>query len=208
MTKKYELTENVRTVAMEDLYQIKALQDFGDVKAGDLGGYVKSEDNLSQRGNCWIYPNAFVYDTAKVSGTSTIKDGAHICGNAKIENSQISGVDTIICDDALIIDSTVKNGWIHNDSHISNSVINDSEIQGNAIVVDGYIRKNSDILNINNPKITFHRYKDGGIVVTYEACGIYKMPLSKFESGFDGNGELIACAELARKLLIEEKNGD
>ena len=32
MTKKYELTQNTFTVAMEDLYQIKALQDFGDVK--------------------------------------------------------------------------------------------------------------------------------------------------------------------------------
>lgn len=62
------------------LYRIQALRDFGDVKAGDLGGYIESEDNLSHCGNCWIYKepdecepnivygNAHVYDDAKVDG--------------------------------------------------------------------------------------------------------------------------------------------
>ena len=42
------------------LCRIKALKDFGDVKAGDLGGYIEDYKNLSHDGNCWIYDNAKV----------------------------------------------------------------------------------------------------------------------------------------------------
>jgi hypothetical protein len=51
---KYELTENSIKVGYMTLYQIRALKDFGDVKAGDLGGYIEQESNLSQDGECWI----------------------------------------------------------------------------------------------------------------------------------------------------------
>lgn len=51
---KYELTENSIKVGYMTLYQIRALKDFGDVKAGDLGGYIEQESNLSQDGDCWI----------------------------------------------------------------------------------------------------------------------------------------------------------
>jgi hypothetical protein len=39
---KYKLIKQKDT----HLYRIEALKDFGDVKKGDLGGYVQSEDNL------------------------------------------------------------------------------------------------------------------------------------------------------------------
>lgn len=57
--KKYTLIGTGKYISVDDyskkdyfVYQIKALKDFNDVKAGDLGGYVASEDNLSQEGNC------------------------------------------------------------------------------------------------------------------------------------------------------------
>ena len=53
--KKYELTEEAIVVDGHKLHRIRALKDFADVKAGDLGGYVESEDNLSHEGNCWVY---------------------------------------------------------------------------------------------------------------------------------------------------------
>jgi len=40
------------------LYRIRALKDFGDVKKGDIGGYIQSKSNLSQEGNVWIYDAA------------------------------------------------------------------------------------------------------------------------------------------------------
>lgn len=60
------------------MYRIIALKDFADVKKGDIGGFIKSENNLSQEGNCWIYDNAEIYghayvgDNAEVVGFSLI----------------------------------------------------------------------------------------------------------------------------------------
>ncbi|MBB4077294.1 hypothetical protein GGR08_001625, partial [Bartonella fuyuanensis] len=31
----------------------QALKDFDDIKAGDLGGFIEKEVNLSHDGNCW-----------------------------------------------------------------------------------------------------------------------------------------------------------
>ena len=63
---KYELTEETIKVEGVTLYRIKALKDFGNVKKGDLGGFVQSEMNLSHYGNCWIYNDAKVYGLVRV----------------------------------------------------------------------------------------------------------------------------------------------
>ncbi len=45
------------TKQITNLYHIKALKDFDDVKAGTIGG-IEKETNLSHEGNCWIYNDA------------------------------------------------------------------------------------------------------------------------------------------------------
>ncbi|WP_412058013.1 hypothetical protein [Bartonella sp. DGB2] len=60
MEKKYELTQETREVNERTLYRIRALRDFGNVKAGDKGGFVENERNLSHRGDCWVNDNACV----------------------------------------------------------------------------------------------------------------------------------------------------
>lgn len=72
MEKKYELTEESIQVFGKTLYRIRALRDFGDVKAGNIGGYIEKEDNLSQLGNAWVYGNARVYGDARVSDKYSI----------------------------------------------------------------------------------------------------------------------------------------
>ena len=66
--KKYELTDETIEVYGTALHRIKALKDFGNVKKGELGGYVESEHNLSQEGNCWVCGNAKVCGNAEVYG--------------------------------------------------------------------------------------------------------------------------------------------
>lgn len=68
MAKKYELTSETTLLqnGITMLHRIKAIRDFDDVKAGDLGGWVESEDNLSHDDNCWIYKDATVYGDAYV----------------------------------------------------------------------------------------------------------------------------------------------
>lgn len=80
--KKYELTDETIEVYGTALHRIKALKDFGNVKKGELGGYVESERNLSQEGNCWVCDNARVYSNAKVFGNAEVCGNAEVFGNA------------------------------------------------------------------------------------------------------------------------------
>lgn len=56
--KKYELTTECKEFLGRKLYRIKALTSFSDVEEGDLGGWIEKEENLSQKGNAWVYGNA------------------------------------------------------------------------------------------------------------------------------------------------------
>lgn len=62
--KKFELTTDRIEENGTALYRIKALIDFGDVKASDLGGYVEKEENLSQSGNARVSGNAWICSNA------------------------------------------------------------------------------------------------------------------------------------------------
>ena len=81
---KYELIEQEDT----HLYRIKALKDFGNVKAGDLGGYVESKKNLSQEGDAWVSGNARVYDNARVFGNAWVSGNARVSGTAKLTGEE------------------------------------------------------------------------------------------------------------------------
>ena len=75
--KKFELTaECVTNIFGKKLFRIKALVAFGDVKEGELGGFIEKESNLANDGNAWVYGNARVYGDARVYGN------AQVCGNA------------------------------------------------------------------------------------------------------------------------------
>jgi hypothetical protein len=56
--KKYELTDETLNIGNKILHRIKALTDFSNIEAGDLGGFVESESNLDHSGNCWISGSA------------------------------------------------------------------------------------------------------------------------------------------------------
>ena len=65
--KKYELLEDdFKEVDGKKLYRIRALQDFSNIKKGDLGGYIESENNLSHNDDLWVYKNAKVYGNAEI----------------------------------------------------------------------------------------------------------------------------------------------
>ena len=76
--KKFKLTsEFIVDISGVKLFRIKALIEFGNVKAGDLGGYIEKEKNLSHMGNAWVSGNAQVFGDARVSGD---KDYAYAHG--------------------------------------------------------------------------------------------------------------------------------
>ena len=96
--KKYEFTDATITLSSGNVVkQIMALVDIGDdVKAGDLGGYIESEKNLSHNGDAWVCDyakvygnanvcnNARVYNNAEVYDEAAIRHNARVFGNAKV----------------------------------------------------------------------------------------------------------------------------
>lgn len=70
---KYEmLYDDKIEIGSHTLYRIRALKNFGTVKAGDIGGYIEKEENLSHEGTCWVCDNAYVCDNACVYGNAKI----------------------------------------------------------------------------------------------------------------------------------------
>ena len=82
--KKYELTDEKKQIAGRTLFRIRALRDFYDVKAGDLGGWIESENNLSYSGDAWVSGDARVSDDAVVSGDAWVFGDARVSGDAWI----------------------------------------------------------------------------------------------------------------------------
>jgi len=108
MEKKYEL---IKTYG--ESYSIIALKDFTlitgeQIKKGDLGGFVKSEDCLSQDGLCWVMNEATVEgkvsDNAVVQNDVEIKQNAIVTGNAVIKDSAI--VEGTVSGNAVVQDRT------------------------------------------------------------------------------------------------------
>lgn len=157
MEKKFELTDETFNF-VKTYHRIRALKDFGDVKKGDLGGFVEREGNLSHTENAWISGNAKVRDNAcvmdnavvsgsalicdealilgnaQVDGTAKISNNATICNNAKIYgNARICGKATV-CGCAEVYDNALIEGraWVK-----TSQVCRCSYVAGTAVITDG-----------------------------------------------------------------------
>ena len=65
--KKYEITTNELVIDGRKFFQVKALKDFDNAKAGDLGGYVENEVVAypAPHGTEYSYTAAIVASTTK-----------------------------------------------------------------------------------------------------------------------------------------------
>lgn len=94
--KKFELTSEFNLNFFgRKFFRIKALvniERYG-VKAGDLGGWVEKEDNLSQSGNAWVSGNAKVSGDAVVYGDAVVSGNAEVSGDA--DYAVIKGFGTV-----------------------------------------------------------------------------------------------------------------
>ena len=129
--KKYELIKETETCFRRRImYRIRALKDFSDIKAGDVGGWVCSEDNLSQNGDCWIYDdakcldNAIMYDSAVMYGNAEIRDNAIMFDKAIMWNyAKMSGNATMYDYAEMCVSSEMFNNA---------KMFNSSKMSGNA----------------------------------------------------------------------------
>lgn len=98
---KYRLTSNTKYFKGVYLQQIKAVRDFGDIQKGTLGGFVRSTDNLSLEGLCWIDETSIVAEDARITGDaqitrySKVHGHAEVSGEATVDNSEVSEFATV-----------------------------------------------------------------------------------------------------------------
>ena len=159
---KFELTEETIQCNGHTLHRIKALKDFGSVHKGDIGGFVEKKTNLSQKGNCWIFndakvfDNAIVYDDALIGDGANVYDNAIICGEAQVfdyakiygnakvyENAQLYRSAKVYGNARVFGNAEVYNyGEIFDDARIWG----DAEVHGNAKVYESAIvHENAEI---------------------------------------------------------------
>lgn len=186
MSKKYELTS-----LNSGVYQIKALIDIPrhGVKAGDLGGLVGSDRNLSQEGDCWIEESSvasghsYVDGNAIVRGQSGVLNQARVSGNSVVEKCKVWN-NSIIRDNAVVVNSILYwNSIVRGNTHIQNVILEENcDLQGNTEIIIpgekyGYIANvqgeliQKDFL-IQGPALSSGRSsaacrdKDGNVTVT------------------------------------------
>ena len=117
--KKYEITE-ITNPKYPWLHRIRARCQVNEqVGPGALGGYVQTEDNLSQDGTCWIYDQAICCEEAVVEDDGRMFDGAVARGSA------------LISGDARMFERAVAEG---NSSFFSGELKEDARLSGNAVV--------------------------------------------------------------------------
>ncbi|MDY4197166.1 MAG: hypothetical protein SOX70_07965 [Peptoniphilaceae bacterium] len=138
MCKKYKLTSETKTFGSHTLYQIQALKTFGTpihtIRAGEYGGWVESEKNLSQTDGCWIFDGAQVRGDSQVYGNAQVFGGAQVYGKARI------GSDARVYGKAQVCGNAQVGGCaqVYGDAFVGGSahVWGDARIYSNAQVYD------------------------------------------------------------------------
>ena len=189
MDKKYELTNETREFQGRVLHRIRALKDFGGVRAGDLGGWVEKEDNLSQLGACWVYENALVCGKARVGGKAQVYGNAWVYENALVYGNATVYENARVCENAVVYRNAAITGCM-------------------------YIQKERDYLTVGpvgsrNDFTTFAKDQNGNVAVS---CGCFYGTLDEFSEkvgATHGNNnfgvEYRAAIELAKAHFTEEE---
>ena len=167
--KKYKLIEsNKVSPSGMPLFQVVALRDFGSVKKGDKGGYIKSEANLSHYGDCWVFGDAWVFDDARVSDNARvssdawifdnawISDNARVFGNAQVYGDALVHGNAQVYEDARVFGNAavVGNTWVYGNARVGGNVWFESGL--------AFATKNDhwDITEIDNGNGTSTLYAD------------------------------------------------
>ena len=137
--KKYELIKESKTIFEgREVYRIRALKDFRNVRAGDVGGWVCSYNNLSQEGNCWIYGNAKCLDHARIF------DNAMIIDNSKMFDKSKMYDNSMMCDNSMMY----NNSMMCNRAIMRNSsmMLDNSKMFDTSIMYDEAVMCNSSMM--------------------------------------------------------------
>ena len=181
--RKYELTDQIKTIGNgHTLHQIRALIDIPryGVKAGDLGGWVETENNLSHEGDCWVGGSALVYGHAQVTGNARVDEdawvgeSARVRGNARVYGSARVGENAWVDENARVSD----NAWVDRNARVRGN----ARVMGRAHVQNGVIKSTQDYLVVGpigsrDDYTTFYRTESD----IWVCCGCFNGAIAEFE---------------------------
>ena len=154
---KYEMLKDDSILHFgRTLYRIKRIKD--DL----LGGYIENETNLSQLGDCFVYDNARVYDTAQVFGDAQVYGNALVSGSAQVFGDALVSGNAWVFGNVGVYDTAQVSGnaQVYDNARVFGNaqVFGDALVYGNALVfgnaqVFGDARVIGDALVYDNAQV-------------------------------------------------------
>lgn len=191
--RKYRLTDEEIIVGDRKLYRIQALKSFGNVKKGQLGGYIESEKNLSHIGNSWVADRALVFENAEIKNNAIIAGDALVYGSAKVYGDAKVCDSSVVCDNAVIYNHArvyshtriCDNARVYGNAWVAGlvQICGNAEIFGDSFIYgDANIKNKSDICTMSGfgsklRTTTAFKAKNGEIHVV---CGCFYGNLDDF----------------------------
>lgn len=202
--KKYELAMDEGTCVMfgKKHYRIRALRDIPvhGIPAGRVGGFVESEKNLSQEGDCWVAHDALVTgdacvtDNAVVSGRATVMEQAKIQKDAQVSGyvvvtgNAVVGEHALVTGNAVVMDEAkvLSTAYICGDAQVcGKSKIGNATVKDRAVVMDSFVwgeaHISGDAVVVNNArlhngiKLVGYDYAEGNMPVQEQSGAIKKL---------------------------------
>ena len=198
--KKYEFTGEVKSIDEKMLHRIRAVRDIPEhnVKAGDLGGWLETEENLSHNGAAWVMNSAYVMGKARVMGKALVADSALVMDSAYVTGKARVTGKALVADSASVMDSA--------------HVMDFARVMGNARVMDASDYIAIGAIGSRNDTTTFYRGKDGGI---YVSCGCFNGTIDDFaakvkqvHAGTKHERTYLLAIELAKAQIATEEEND
>jgi len=126
--KKYVFTGATR------MYDGRVLRGIMLTEDDTFGGWIESEDNLSQEGKCFVYMDAMVYgdarvsEDAEVSGSAIVKGHAVVKGMADVTGNSIISGNAVIKEFCTIKGQSVVTDWCMVSGY---TLVDNSKLSGN-----------------------------------------------------------------------------
>ena len=138
--RKYEMTNITMEFEERTLYRVRALKNFRNVKAGDLGGWVSGKHNLSQEGDCWIYDEAKCMDNARMYHNSAMYNNAVMCDFSEMHGCSEMHNYSAMLDNSRMYNCSAMydNSRMYNDSKMYNNsrMFDNSAMHNNTVMLD------------------------------------------------------------------------
>lgn len=119
---KYIITDDFIEESIFIAYRIVSIKRFGDVKIGEVGGYITGSKCLSATDESWVGPNVKVF-------ASEVKNDSVVTGNVSLYNSTVDGsMISAIGDRITLLASTIIDSYVNGAGKFESSSVEQCDL--------------------------------------------------------------------------------